>query len=85
MAERVTNATESDAIDISVPTDPDHIGAYVRAVRKERGVTLNALSERCEMPRSTLYRIESGVVSPSLCSLSRIADGLEMSLKIQLV
>ena len=23
MAERVTNATESDAIDISVPTDPD--------------------------------------------------------------
>ena len=48
-------------------------------------MTLNALSERCEMPRSTLYRIESGVVSPSLCSLSRIAEGLEMSLKIQLV
>ena len=48
-------------------------------------MTLNALSERCEMPRSTLYRIESGVVSPSLSSLRRIADGLEMSLKIQLI
>lgn len=51
---------------------------YIRAIRKERGLTLAQLAERCDPPTTaqTIGRLETGVRTLSLTWLERIADAL---------
>lgn len=52
------------------------IGRRTRDLRKQAGLTLEGLSERCGMPPETLSRIERGVFSPSVRTLEKLAAGL---------
>lgn len=56
------------------------MGERVRALREERAMTQAALARRAGTSQSNLARIENGERSPTLASLSKIADALKLSL-----
>lgn len=58
----------------------DEVGARLRRVRHERGVTLAALAEATGVSKSTLSRLESGARRPSLELLLPIAQAHRLSL-----
>lgn len=67
--DRVT--TPSPGTDLAAILDA--IGPRLRALRKERGLTLEALAERTGISVSTLSRLESGLRRPTLDLLIPIA------------
>ncbi|MFI1562220.1 helix-turn-helix domain-containing protein [Streptomyces sp. NPDC020490] len=56
------------------------IGDRIRAVRRERGLTQEALAETAGMDRQAINRIEQGHQSALVDNLIRIADALEVPL-----
>jgi transcriptional regulator with XRE-family HTH domain len=56
------------------------VGSQVRALRKRRGWSLTDAAERFGIGRSTLAKIESGNMSPTIGLLQKIALGLEVDL-----
>lgn len=56
------------------------IGANVRALRKARGLTQEELGEKAEMSYKALGEIERGIVNPSLNSLLKIANALQVQI-----
>ena len=57
------------------------IGDKIRAWRKKKDLTQDALAKKADMPYTTLAKIESDVIqNPSLQTITKIAEGLEISL-----
>jgi transcriptional regulator with XRE-family HTH domain len=52
------------------------LGAQVRALRRERGLTLKALGQRAGLSHPFLSQVERGLAQPSLGSVERIAGAL---------
>lgn len=55
-----------------------HIGENIRTARKSKNLTLEALGSLCDFEKASLSRIEQGKGNPSLRTLIRIADALEV-------
>ncbi len=55
-------------------------GAGLLAWRKQRGYTQLALAERSGLHRTFIADVERGVRNPSLQSMAKIAEGLEISI-----
>lgn len=64
----------------SGPVHRRRFGEELRAVRRERKLSQQALADRSELAVDTVRRVESGTFSPSLETLARLAHGLEISL-----
>jgi transcriptional regulator with XRE-family HTH domain len=58
------------------------IGARVRALRDERGLTLEGLAERADVSRAMLSRIERGESSPTAQLLNKVCGGLGVTLSM---
>jgi len=57
------------------------IGQKIKAWRKKKDITQDALTKKADIPYTTLAKIESGVIqNPSLQTITKIADGLGISL-----
>jgi transcriptional regulator with XRE-family HTH domain len=56
------------------------IASRVKALRTDRGLTLDALAAKCQVSRSMLSLIERGESSPTAVVLEKIATGLGVSL-----
>ena len=57
------------------------IGDKIKAWRKKRGITQDALAKKADIPYTTLAKIESDVIeNPSLQTITKIAGGLDISL-----
>lgn len=57
------------------------IGKKIKAWRKKREITQDALAKKADIPYTTLAKIESDVIqNPSLQTITKIADGLGISL-----
>jgi len=54
------------------------MGARVRSLRRERGLTLKALGARAGLSHPFLSQLERGLARPSLGSIERIAGALEI-------
>lgn len=54
---------------------PD-VGARIRALRQERGLTLRALAERCNLSVNAIGLIERGRNSPTVASLQSLATAI---------
>jgi transcriptional regulator with XRE-family HTH domain len=54
---------------------PD-VGLRLKALRNERGLSLRALAELCELSPNTISLIERGASSPSVSTLQRLATAL---------
>ena len=59
--------------------DLSRIGARLRALRRERGWTLEDLAERTGLSRAYLSRLEAGERQPSLSALSEVAHAYGIS------
>ena len=55
-------------------------GKHVRSCRRARGFTQEVLAWQSELSPDTIRRLEQGSFSPSLETLSKLTQGLEMSL-----
>src|SRR5580692_5318739 len=68
----------SDILDImSMIQD---IAGRVRTLRGERGLSLEALADRCGVSRSMISLIERGESSPTAVVLEKLATGLSVSM-----
>jgi len=55
-----------------------HVAAQVRDIRKARHLSQRQLASRMEVPRTYISKIENGKAIPTLGSLQRLADALEV-------
>ena len=56
-------------------------GENIRQLRLSRGLTQEALAEKSDLSVDAVRRIEWGTISPSLDTLSKLASGLDISLR----
>lgn len=57
------------------------IGDKIKAWRKKKGLTQDALAKKADIPYTTLAKVESDVIeNPSLQTITKIAKGLGVSL-----
>jgi transcriptional regulator with XRE-family HTH domain len=54
------------------------IGEKIRALRKEKGMTLAQLASLCKYSSSLLSQVETGIANPSLSTLGAIANALSV-------
>lgn len=55
------------------------VGANIKRIREERGLTLRDLAKQLGVSASFLSQIETGKASPSLSSLKSLADSLQVT------
>jgi transcriptional regulator with XRE-family HTH domain len=56
------------------------IGENLKKIREKHGITLSVLSERCGVAKSMLSQIEAGQVNPTIATVWKIAQGLEVDI-----
>lgn len=56
------------------------VGANVRRLRKERGLSQEALAGEADLAMRHLGRIERGEISPTVSILSKLADAMQVHL-----
>jgi len=61
-----------------LPPERRVVGACIRGIRLERGLTLHALAARAMMSATGVAAVEAGTCDCSLDALFRIARGLQM-------
>ncbi len=57
---------------------PEGLGARIRALRLERGLTLKQLGARASLSHPFLSQVERGLAAPSIAALQRIARALQV-------
>ena len=57
------------------------IGARIRKLRQDKGMTQQALADECDIEKPTLSRIEKGNTNPTVKSLWKISNALGVRLK----
>jgi len=56
------------------------LGENITRLRKEKSLTQVQLSEKCEIEKSNLIRIEKGRTNPTSLTLLRISKALEIAI-----
>lgn len=62
------------------PIEPPHIGRNIQRIRKEQGLTLDVLSEKSGVSKAMLSQIESEKVNPTVATVWKIAQGLQVEI-----
>lgn len=64
------------------PRSPDHaaLGRAVEELRKQAGLTQEALADRMRTEPTNVGKLERGVANPTFVSLLSVARGLEIEL-----
>jgi transcriptional regulator with XRE-family HTH domain len=65
---------------MSAPINPQVIGEHIRRLRSDRGLSVRAFAARTGFSPSFISQLENGQVSPSLGSLQKIAEALDVTL-----
>jgi len=58
----------------------EHISAFIRSYRQANGESLQSLADRSKVSRSMIAQIESGQKSPSITTLSKLAEAMSIRL-----
>ncbi len=61
------------------------IGAEIRRIRKEKGLTIEQLGKLVNKPKSNISALENGKFNPSIDYLTKIAEALENKLNISFI
>lgn len=56
------------------------LGAHIRKVREEQGISGAELARRCHMDKQNIHRLEKGEFSPTVWYLSKICKGLDITI-----
>jgi len=57
------------------------LGLHFRKIRKEKGIGQTELAQEADVDRTTIVRLESGELSPTLDLLIILAEALQVELK----
>lgn len=57
------------------------LGVRIRQLREEKNISQQFLADICNMPKSTIGRIERGEVSVTIKSIIKIANAFELKPK----
>lgn len=60
--------------------EQEKLGRHVQSLRRARGLSEDALAQRCGLSADTITRLEAGEFSPTLETLRRLCAGLELEL-----
>jgi transcriptional regulator with XRE-family HTH domain len=55
-------------------------GVHLRQIRQDKKLSLEALAYEADIELSQVYRVEKGLVNPTLSTLNALAKGLEISI-----
>ena len=69
----------SPGADASVTSMLGALGAQVRVLRKQRGLTLERLSSLSGVSSGLVSQVERGIANPSFATLAQLAHGLDIS------
>jgi len=61
------------------------INRVIAEARKSRGITQTQLSQKTGISQCDISRIETGQANPSVKTLKRVAAGLNMCIKLELL
>ena len=61
------------------------VGQRIKAAREAKNLTQEELSKRTGIHQSDISKLEKGTRNPSLKLLQRLAEGMDMFLKIEFV
>ena len=56
------------------------IGKHIQKVRDLKGISQQDLAAKCNFEKSNMSRLEAGRVNPTLSTLEKVANALEVSL-----
>jgi len=56
------------------------VGERIRAIRREKGLTLGQIADKCDCSASLLSQIERGIVNPSFSTLKSLSDALGVTI-----
>ena len=62
------------------PGNPPQIGRNIQKIRKKHGMTLDMLSEKSGVSKAMLSQIESEKVNPTIATVWKIAQGLDVDI-----
>lgn len=62
------------------PAEPPFLGKNIQRHRKEQGLTLDVLSEKSGVSKAMLSQIESEKVNPTVATVWKIAQGLQVEI-----
>ena len=62
------------------PVKPPQLGGNIQRIRKEQGLTLDVLSEKSGVSKAMLSQIESEKVNPTVATVWKIAQGLQVEI-----
>lgn len=74
-----SNASGGEAAELEAAEAP-RLGARIRELRQEQGLTLEALAEHSGVSRAMISKVERGTNNPTLVVAVRIAQGLGVGL-----
>jgi transcriptional regulator with XRE-family HTH domain len=73
-------ATPVKSLEIAPPRRWALLGARLRELRTQRGLSLKQVSERSGIARSTLYKVENSGMSLTYDNLIRLSEGLQVDI-----
>lgn len=56
------------------------VGKRIQELRELKGISQQDLAAKCNFEKSNMSRLEAGRVNPSLSTLKKVVDALEISL-----
>jgi len=68
------------AAPLAARSEPPRVGARVRALRRERGLTIEQLAAATSLTKGFISQLERDRTQPSLSSIARICDALGVGL-----
>jgi len=75
-AARVSRYQHTSSGELNTPVDGPRLGARLRTLRKQAGLTQAELARRTGIHRPNIARVEAGRHTPSLETLSRLANAI---------
>lgn len=61
----------------------EELGCILAELRKEKGLSIRSLADKCEMSKSTIVNIEQGRFSPRVEIVDKICSTLEAEIYIK--
>lgn len=77
---KTLSRSSSEALNETAPNSRHELGQRIREIRNERGLTLQEVSKATDIARSTLSKIENGVMSPTFDILQKLASGFNLDI-----
>lgn len=57
-----------------------NVGKNIQRLRELKGISQQDLAAKCNFEKSNMSRLEAGRVNPTLSTLEKVANGLEIKL-----